>query len=95
MVTPTKTSPSTTGASTPISDKELAELLWKGLWEKAGQDGGLIKANIVEVFEKLLKDKRPASLEQTFDVVDWDDLGWTYYSPILDDQHKIDKPEDK
>ena len=83
--------------SHPLSPKEKAQDLWAKQKDLAEREGGLLDASVVELFTEELeawKKDLVATTDGPTDIVDWDDVGWTYYggqslATLMPDEHKV------
>lgn len=74
--------------SHPLSPKEKAQDLWAKIKDLAEREGGLLDASVVDLLAAELdawKKDITAKADEPTDIVDWDDVGWTYYGgPALE-----------
>lgn len=68
--------------SHPLSPKEKAQDLWSKIKDLAEREGGLLDVSVVDLLTAELeawKKDLAAKTDAPTDIVDWDDVGWTYY----------------
>ena len=66
----------------PPSSKEKAQDLWAKIKDLAEREGGLLDVSVVDLLTAELdawKKEITAKADDPPDIVDWDDVGWTYY----------------